>query len=380
LDAYAIGDYATAANWFDEAFNRDTTYLRALMLAWTASRNAGNQSRADSLEAFLRAHREDLARYDRYRLDWMDAQARGEHGAALAIARRGVELNPFGTLRIGLALSLRNTNRPAAARGEFEEWLVASSEVALWYGIWTNYCGLLHTLGDYEEERSVARRERENLPAGELPLREAEARALAALGDLETFHRRLVELEALGSEGLALGQAYLRLALELRAHGHAEASRELSERALGWYAGLPEEMRSGRPARLLRSDLLYVDERWADAEEISTALVEGADGADLMEAIGRLGAAAARLGDTAGAEAALHQLDALAAIPGAPPGRATLLRARIVSLQGERERAVELLRQAFAGGQAFGIWLHRDMDLEPLRGYPRYEQLVAPAG
>ena len=47
---------------------------------------------------------------------------------------------------------------------------------------------------------------------------------------------------------------------------------------------------------------------------------------------------------------------------------------------GDRDRAVELLRQAFAQGkyqEYFGM-IHREIFLEPLRGYPPYERLMKP--
>jgi hypothetical protein len=47
---------------------------------------------------------------------------------------------------------------------------------------------------------------------------------------------------------------------------------------------------------------------------------------------------------------------------------------------GERDTAVTLLRQAFAEGLDYGIWLHRDMDLESLRDYEPYQELVRPKG
>jgi hypothetical protein len=59
-------------------------------------------------------------------------------------------------------------------------------------------------------------------------------------------------------------------------------------------------------------------------------------------------------------------------------GRNTLWRARIAAMSGEREEAVRLLRQAFSEREYYGIWLHRDIYLESLRGYGPYEELVRP--
>ncbi|MCK4557647.1 MAG: hypothetical protein KAU47_09025, partial [Candidatus Aminicenantes bacterium] len=59
-------------------------------------------------------------------------------------------------------------------------------------------------------------------------------------------------------------------------------------------------------------------------------------------------------------------------------GDHTYSRACIASLLGEQEQAVELLREAFAQGRPYGAYLHRDMDLEPLREYPPFQELLWP--
>jgi hypothetical protein len=41
---------------------------------------------------------------------------------------------------------------------------------------------------------------------------------------------------------------------------------------------------------------------------------------------------------------------------------------------------VSLLRDAFAQGVAHGAYLHADIDLEPLREYPPFQELLRPKG
>ena len=71
-------------------------------------------------------------------------------------------------------------------------------------------------------------------------------------------------------------------------------------------------------------------------------------------------------------------------VPPAVHGRgATLWRARIVLALGDRDQAIGLLRQAVNEGVSFsslvyGDRFHVDVDLEPLFGYPPYEEIVAP--
>ena len=61
-------------------------------------------------------------------------------------------------------------------------------------------------------------------------------------------------------------------------------------------------------------------------------------------------------------------------------GRHTYWQACIAAQLGERERAMLLLRDAFSQGRRFDLWLHRDMDLEPLHDYPPFQEFLRPKG
>jgi hypothetical protein len=63
-------------------------------------------------------------------------------------------------------------------------------------------------------------------------------------------------------------------------------------------------------------------------------------------------------------------------------GRGTVswLRACIAAQGGERDQALELLRVALAHGVGAGDYLHVYAFLEPLHGYPPFEELIEPKG
>ena len=89
--------------------------------------------------------------------------------------------------------------------------------------------------------------------------------------------------------------------------------------------------------------MLYLAERWDDADEVFQALPPDSAHVDVL---GYRGTVAARRGDASEARA---WADALAGLDPAR-GRTTLWRARIAALIGERDEAVDLLRRAFAQG------------------------------
>jgi len=176
----------------------------------------------------------------------------------------------------------------------------------------------------------------------------------------------------------------LAAAEELRTHGHREASLKMAGRAVDWYRS-----RSGEEARQedIRSglgDALYQTERWEEAKAVFAALA-----AEYPRNIfykGSLVSLAARRGDRAEAMRIAEELRPMETP--FPNGSNTYLSARILSLLGEREDAFTLLREAVAQGfvgtsvdlDGYGFIYRHSMDLEPLRGYPPFEELIKPKG
>jgi hypothetical protein len=58
--------------------------------------------------------------------------------------------------------------------------------------------------------------------------------------------------------------------------------------------------------------------------------------------------------------------------------RRSLWQLRIRARLGDLEQAVRLLRQAHAEGQPIAASIRMDPDLEPLRAYPAFRELIRP--
>jgi hypothetical protein len=166
------------------------------------------------------------------------------------------------------------------------------------------------------------------------------------------------------------GNLLFATALELRAHGHRQESVKMAERAVEWLRGRPPD--EARKARRLLASSLRLAERWEEATPIYQALA--GESPDDIDRAGALGILAAHRGERAEAPRVSERLRRLER-----PyllGENTLMRARIAAWLGEKDQAVDLLRTAFAEGVFHDIFPHRDMDLEPLRGYPPFEELI----
>ena len=129
-------------------------------------------------------------------------------------------------------------------------------------------------------------------------------------------------------------------------------------------------------ARLNEVECLWLAERWQEARPLADAAVQQAPINPYAK--GYRAILAARSGDRAVTEAvdrALADEDDVRR-----RGTCSWLRACIAAQLGERDRAVALLREAFAHGFADLRWLHVYIFLEPLHGYPPFEELIKPQG
>ena len=129
---------------------------------------------------------------------------------------------------------------------------------------------------------------------------------------------------------------------------------------------------------LLHGRLLYARERWKDAEQVLAPLA--GDSANVVSYLGYRGVIAARLGDWEAARSYAAQLENLDRPFPYQRGPITHWRADITALLGDNEETVRLLHQAMNEGIGWGMWLHTDMDLEPLHGFPPFEEMMRPEG
>jgi tetratricopeptide (TPR) repeat protein len=203
-----------------------------------------------------------------------------------------------------------------------------------------------------------------------------EARSYAAQGKIDKVREAIERSLTTTSADTTPAEVMVEGAKELRAHGHKEESIKMAGEAVEWYKGRPAEEAEKEQNRYYLASTLYLAERWEEARAMFEALLS--EKPDNIDYKGYLGSIAARLGDR---EKALRISDELKALTKSYLfGDHTYWRACIASLLGEKEQAVALLRESFAQGRTYGVYLHRDMDLEPLRDYPPFRELIKPQG
>jgi tetratricopeptide (TPR) repeat protein len=352
-------EFADAADHYARAAALDTTFTgaqtaRAVML-WLS-----NQCDAvDSIVSRLEPKRHLLPAADLGQLDLAAASCHDDADGALSAVHRALESVPrslYFTI-LGSVVALEHL-RPE----ESLEILQRLNAEKLGFSndpFYSEWLGMTyHMLGDYKRELAVSGHTEALVGLGRI--REAEQAAAEALPAQHTGNDPWPA--PMGSECVAL---------ELQAHGHPEAARRVRERIIAWYGkAINDATRDDTPCMRAYFSVSYYEGRWDEARAGYEHML--AEDSTSIKAHAALGALAVRRGDKAEAD----RMEAWLAARGGPvPSRA---RARMAALRGDRQRAVDLLREAFEQRLGGRMFLHLDPDFESLRDFPPYRELLGP--
>jgi tetratricopeptide (TPR) repeat protein len=302
----------------------------------------------------------------------LDGRLADVYRAAQAVAAANPRHFPTATL---LAAAAYWNGRPAEALAVLQRFDPQAYRATRAYvGHMGTRTRVEHILGHFEQELEVARQAQAAYPAVGL-FRQAQVRALAALGRLDELRTALNDTQAQVPSRMAVTGVTLEAAVELRARGHLEESRKTAVDALRLTENAPPSLAAA--ARSGRGTALMLADRWQEAEAVFTSLLK-----DQPDDVGYL----TMLGVIAGRQGRREQANAFAERLGRIErrflyGSNTYGRACIAAVLGDKDGAVVLLRQAFAEGYRFLTFdAPRDPDLESLRGYPPFDELVRPKG
>jgi tetratricopeptide (TPR) repeat protein/predicted Ser/Thr protein kinase/TolB-like protein len=371
-------NYAQAIGHLEKAIELDPAFMPAYQWLASSYRNMGRWDKAVSILSFMDQNRDKLTPEGAGMLDYLTAQSQGKHEEVLRALHQLQRLAPREVLfTFTVAANEIGINKPRLALDLFEKVEIPESWLNIAPGTWwfSNWCRAYHFLGNYKKELEVVRRARKYFPDA-LNLMAAEARALAAVGQIEEV-KKVVDESLLSRSSLGTaGGVMLAAARELRLHGYQEAFKDMAGRAVEWYRGRAAGKEATEQQRIGLAAALYVSEQWEEAG----ALIEKlrSEKPDDIDYLGYGGALAARRG---GKEEALRISEELKNIDRPFTfGEHTYWRARIAALLGMKEEAVELLRQSFAQGRNYDIDLSQEADFDPLRDFAPFRELMKPNG
>jgi serine/threonine-protein kinase len=370
FELWTQGELADALHLFYRAIAADSTYVEPIIMASMTEWNLGDVPMADTVLQLARPYRSQMAPWDLASFDWLQGFFDGDREATYRAGRRMAELDPvygYGGHARGALYAGHYREAVEAAMKNYERTFDRAGAIGIF---WSDLITPLHLLGEHETELEHARTARELNPSA--PSAYAmQARALAALGRVEEIRSLLTEAETHVS-GPRVSYVYHAAGLALRAHGERDVADEILEESVRWYE-------DQQPDYWERPNALFALGRFEEARALSEdGLVRTpADRTfDQARYTGLIGVAAAALGDR---ETALEMESRIVELEARPDSRGIgRWRARIAAQLGDRDRAVDLLREAYSRGASYGLWLHNDPLLDDLRGYPPFERFIAP--
>jgi tetratricopeptide (TPR) repeat protein len=376
LKAFNRVDYRRAIEHFLRAAERDPKLRLALMYAAVAYINLGEYAKAEEFAQNVEKSRADLSSAGRVTLDWLQGNLRGDNETCLRAARQSASL--IGSqvwIYINGLYAIKN-NYPQEAvtvLSRYDPYFAPRLDRTPYY--WRVLTTAHHMLGNYKQELKEARRGREQFLES-LRMLANEVDALAALDRKKDLQKRFEESMTLPPQsGYSPGNIMLRAGRELRAHGFRKEGVRVLNQALQWFEGRPEKEKASVGNRYSQAETYYVLGKWDEAR----VLFEGLHGdvPDDIDYLGYLGVVEAQLGDKEELLKISKQLedDKRPYLFGEP----TYWRARIAALFGDKEGAVNLLRQATKEGFDYSD-IHPTEDFESLADYPPYIQLMKPKG
>jgi len=381
-------DDARAAVHLEKARELDPGFMPVYQWLARIYSNRGLWAKAVQVLDVMEQNRDKLTPEEALFMDRLKALSQGKNEEARRALLQMEKIAPhefaykFLAVADGVAL-----NKPRLSLEIFEKaeappaWLKTDHGRNLGTRYFAYVSMAYYLLGNHKKDLDVVRRARKSFPEA-AGLLFNEARALSALGKIEEVKKVVDEnlLSSPSTGAAAAGRVMLTAARELRLRGHREAFKQMAGRAVEWCRERPAGKEASENQRHELAQALYMAERWEEAGMLIEKLRSERPGD--IDYLGYGGALAARRGDK---EEALRISEELKKIDrpytfGAP----TYWRARIAALLGMKEEAVELLRRSLAQGHyylnATGIFIIQEADLDPLRDYAPFKELMKPRG
>jgi tetratricopeptide (TPR) repeat protein len=369
-------DYPRALAHLERALAIDPDFWMPRMVMVFAYLNLRQEADVQKVQQAMVRQRDRLTPAERLFVDYLTELVNGRYPEAFRALDDLAQLVPRSWgVNFNLGLLALMLNRPRTTIEVYDRLPFDERHVLHRIGIWRLgfLSQALHLVEEYERELDQTKLAQRAEPAS-LKHLASEVRALAALGrtaDITgVIDRSLSITPTSGSPERVMEAA----AVELRAHGHRETSLAVAARAVDWLRSRPADTAATQAHREDLANALYLNEQWEEARSLFAAL-EAEDPAR-TSFVGPLGTIAARQGDAAEARAVSEKLRNFS-----QPflfGSHTYWRSCIAALLGDRQSAVDLLRESFAQGGEYRLGLHNDPDLERLRDYPPFLDFVRP--
>jgi tetratricopeptide (TPR) repeat protein len=380
LERFINRQWQTSLPHFRRALELDSTWVQPILYLALAHINLGDYSDVDSLLHLMGSHGSDLTAYQEAWKENLQAHLKGDREAALIAGRRGSEIAPGSKLVFKTSIEALRTNRPQEAVDALLSLDPDRGAMRGWMPYWYMLARAYHRLGDDISALEAARSCFERCPAWEVEsyvdCRREGVMALAALGRLEELKVLLEEILQVSAAGF--GRAALGAIETMKGRRNEAGAVELLSFVLPRVDNALAETdwtdpSTETPVVVLR--LLFVAGR---IEEARAQFDQVVNARDLIRARAFRGFIAASTGDTT---QAMEDLSALEEWSGPYlDGSPLYWQASITGALGDRDRALELIRQAHSEGLPITDLEGPPTELAFFRDYGPFLEFMRPKG
>jgi tetratricopeptide (TPR) repeat protein len=361
------------------ALELDPRFYSARSLAVLANFQRREWDLARQDLAVVETHLAKMPPFEQAYYEYLTTSLTGEGERKLLALRRMQKLAPqISFYRSDLGKALISRNRPREAIQTLEPILLSFFDQMTHGSTWPLEftCCAHHMLGEYEKELEYAELGLKHFPDGE-GFYLGKAGALAALGETAKVSRVIDELLRVQTRDWPAGLVMAVVAMELRAHGHRDAAEEMAARSVGWCEAHSTVLEEGNDGEEMHWYVyaLWIAGRLETLDELIANLPD--TGINGLQRTAVRGWIAARRGDH---EKAMQISDSVLEGDDYHRSWVTYRRASIAAHLGDKERAVDLLTQAFSNGYVYSQLPHADPGFEPLWDYPPFQDLIRPNG
>ena len=377
-------DYPRALSHLDRSLEKAPEFLLPSVIKYIARGNLGEFGNLEPALARMERESDRFTPAERLVVEWLRSISRNRFAEAYGIMEDLGKLVPESLfVNHNLVQGSVVVNRPRAAVQAYDKRRFNGRDFRHGIGALRQQFVIhaLHMLGEHDRELRQARLAQQYAP-GDPHFLELEAVALVALGrvaDVSGVIDRSLSITVPAGVMHTPGEVMEGVVRELRTHGYQRESLTLADRTIEWYHNHHPGATGERAHRYGLARALYLAERWEESRTVFAALA--AEFPDDVGYGGYLGLLAARMQDVVRARGVSAEL---AGVPPGPPGRRSAFpsycRSRIAALIGERQRAVELLREALAQGWPYGLEIHSEPDFESIRDDEEFVELIRPRG
>jgi len=368
------GGIRTGASRIEEALRIDPEFLRPASFLAAYGLFTGRHEMILPYLDHIRQRSHRLTEFESLEVEIYESCYDGSMGQALRAARRLQELAPTDLLACGLrAKFAMDLNRPGEVVAQAYIVEIIPRRFARYrQGVLRDMSRAYDRLGEYEELLELARQMRREAP-GETNAFASEAIALAGLERLDELDSLVEECRSLPGGECDAARVMMGASWYLAGRGHREKCIEYGNRTASLLESLPDDERLRREGEYVSA--LRTAERWDEYAALAKRRTERFErGSPLYAyALSCVGMAAGHSGDRETAETVIREFEA---------SENLYYAAQVASHLGDLDRAIDYLRRSleFEKGITYASLYRWDLDLEPLWGFPPFEELVRPKG